>query len=369
MTAVNRTLKCVTEHLTTFAVLFLHSKPMSSDNSGIDGMILIVISYTLLAISFLFLLASLVIFSISGKKFFTVDINLSHFSHAISLLLAVGSFLFLFQSASKTPWLCTVAAFLLHFLWTNVFVSSLSIAILVFYSIWIVSIKHTARKLSKYMIPIGWSVSLVWSLVWLTYGRLTKEYFQVVSSNCSKEEDCEYSCFLNTENYLILSFLIPIYVILLLNGSILLVSLFKIRLALKLKNSSESELTTLCRVSIGAILLIPALSLPFLFAIPLSFSKLIGESAVTVFKWLYILANAPIGIVHFLLITYQIPEAKLPKFSRSNLSQQPNSNSLTESSKCSQDRNLPIHFNVVRPQRASNAESTVHGNGWAETRV
>ena len=186
------------------------------------------------------------------------------------------------------------------------FLSSLSIAIVVFYSIWIVSVKHPAKKLSICFIPIGWSVSLLWALVWLTYGRLTDEYLQADSRNESIEDNCEYSCFLSTQNYLILSFLIPMYVILLLNGSILIVCLFKIRLALKLKKSSVSELKILRRVSIGAILLIPALSLPFMFAIPLSFSDLISESAVTLFEWAYILSNAPIGIVHFLLITYQI---------------------------------------------------------------
>ena len=82
--------------------------------------------------------------------------------------------------------------------------------------------------------------------MWLTYSSLTEKYLQVDLHNCSKEDDCEYSCFLNTENNLIFPFLIPIYVILLLNGSILIVSLFKIRVALKLKKSSESELKLLC---------------------------------------------------------------------------------------------------------------------------
>ena len=139
--------------------VILHSKSSSGDNSEMGRIILTVTSYMLLTISFLFLLISLVVFCISGKRFFTMDINLSHFNHAVSLLLAVGSFIFLVQSVSKVSWLCTIAAFLLHFLWTNVFISSLPIAILVFYSIWIVKIKHTARKLSKYMIPVGWSVS------------------------------------------------------------------------------------------------------------------------------------------------------------------------------------------------------------------
>ena len=350
-------------------MLFIPFKFCARDNNGVGRQILIATSYTLLSISLLFLLASLFIFSFSGKRFFLADINISHFNHAISLFLAVGSFISLVQSASHVSWLCTAAAFLLHFLWTNVFVSSLSIAILVFYSIWIVSIKHTARKLSKYMIPIGWSVSLLWALVWLIYGKLTGEYLQVDSRNVSIQDDCEYSCFLSTENYLVMSFLIPIYVILVLNGSILIVSLFRIRLALKSKHKFESELTTLRRVSIGAILLIPALSLPFMFAIPLSFSGLIGESAVTVFEWAYILSNAPIGIIHFLLITYQIPEAYFPKWFCSKLSQQPTTFSVTESNNCSMDRKLPIHFNVVRANHSSITESTVFGNDWVETRL
>ena len=126
-----------------------------------------------------------------------MDINVSHFNHSIGLSLAVGSFIFLVQSTSNIHWLCTIAAFLLHFLWTNVFLSSHSIV--VFYSIWIVSIEHTARKLSKYFITISWSVSLVWALEWLTYGRLTEEYLQVDSHNGSMEDDCEYSCFLSTQ--------------------------------------------------------------------------------------------------------------------------------------------------------------------------
>ena len=233
------------------------------------------------------------------------------------------------------------------------FLSSLSIAIVVFYSIWIVSVKHPAKKLSIYFIPIGWSVSLLWALVWLTYGKLTDEYLQADSRNESIEDDCGYSCFLSTQNYLILSFLIPMYVILLLNGSILIACLFKIRLALKLKKSSVSELKILRRVSIGAILLIPALSLPFMFAIPLSFSDLISESAVTVFEWAYILSNAPIGIVHFLLITYQIPEAKFPKCLRSKLSQQPTTFSGTESNTGTMDTKQRIRYNIVRPNSST----------------
>ena len=366
---MNGTVECITDHLTTFAVLFSPSKSCDRDSSGVGRQILIVSSYSLLAISLLFLLTSLVIFSMSGKRFFLADINILHFNHTISLLLAVGCFIFLIQSASKLHWLCTVVAFLLHLLWTNVFLSSLSIAMLVFYSIWIVSMKHTARKLSKYLVPIGWSLSILCALVGFAYGRLTNEYLQVDSHNESIEDDCEYSCFLSTENYLIWFFLVPIYVILLLNGSILIVCLFKIRLALKNKHKFESELTTLRRVSIGAILLIPALCLPFIVAIPLSLSQLFSESMIIVFEWAYIISNAPIGVVHFLLITCQIPEAKLPKCFHSKTSQQPTTFSMTQSNADSLVRKQHIHFNVVHPNSSNIAESSVCENNWVESRL
>ena len=88
------------------------------------------------------------------KQFFSHYINVLHFNLTLILLLAIISlplFILAYESLDR----CLAVTFLLLFLWTNVFISSLSIAILVFYSIWIVSIKNTARKLYKYLIPIG----------------------------------------------------------------------------------------------------------------------------------------------------------------------------------------------------------------------
>ena len=365
----NGGIECTTNHLTTFAVLFSSGKQCDRDPNDIWRVILTITSYTLLAISLLFLFSSVAIFLLSGKPFFSVDINKMHFNHSLSLFLAVGVFIFFVQSASEIPWLCTAVAFLLHFLWINVFLSSLSIGILVFYSIWIVSVRHTAKKLHKYLVPIAWCASLVWSLVWFAYGKLTNQYLSLDAHNGTIDKDCEYSCFLNSENYLHLSFLVPVYVILLLNTIILCLCLFKIRLALKNRHRFENELSRLRRVSIGAILLIPAFSLPFIISIPLSLSKDNGTLHL-VFEWAFILSNAPIGVIHFLLITFQIPEARIPKFFRSNAPQQ-SSTSMTEASVAKMSPNtIPsLHFNVVNPRGSNNDNITVYGNDWVETRL
>ena len=323
-----------------------------------------------MAISFLFLLTSVVIFILSGKKFFSIDVNILHFNNTLVLSIAVCCFLFLVQLASTIPWLCTLTAFFLHFLWTNVFISSFSIAILVFYNIWVVGIKHKAKKLSPFLIPIGWCVSFLWAVIWLVYGKLTNQYLDSDIEDYKVYKYCEYSCFLSAKSYLIWSFLSPIFIILLANTSVLFLCLYKIRLVLKYRNSTETELLRLTKVSIGGILLIPALCLPFIISLPLSFSQFYqhNETLYTVFEWAYVLSNAPIGVAHFLLITYQIPEARIPKYFRSGLPQQPSS--VADSNLTNTLKKIPsLHLNVKCHHSPNIEDSNVEVDDYMETRL
>ena len=260
-------------------------------------------------ISVLLLLSSVVIFIISGKQFFSHDINVLHFNLTLTLLLAIISLPLLILAYESLDW-CLAVTFLLQFLWTNAFVSSLSIAILVFYSIWIVSIKHTARKLYKYLIPIGWSVSFFWAIVWLV-----SDILQI--STC---ESPSKKCPLIFSSGLLggWKFLAPMIGILLINTVLLILSLIKIRFALKRRSSYEGEFKRLRKVAIGGILLIPALGLPFISLVFISIvavkivrdNKIIGERFVLL---IITLINSSIGIVHFILITCQIKETILRK--------------------------------------------------------
>ena len=78
-------------------------------------------------ISFFLLLSSLIIFIASGKKFFSHDINILHFNNTLSLLLALLSIAFLPLPVYYPVFrpICIPVKIFLHFLWMNVFLSSL----------------------------------------------------------------------------------------------------------------------------------------------------------------------------------------------------------------------------------------------------
>ena len=352
---------CVTEHLTTFALLSSTSV-CDVDIGEINKSLIRAASYTLLSLSLLFLIASVIVFLVSWRKIFRLDINIMNFNHSISLSLAIFVSIFGSESFTKTPIICHFVAFLLHFFWTNIFLSSLSISILVFYSIWIVGINHLARRLSPYLIPISWSLSAVWAVIWLGYGIGNNNYINTKSQD---NPSCEEPCSISTRSNLIFALIVPIIVIILINLSVLLLDLLKIRQAFNNRDIHEKELVRLWRVAFGGLLLVPSLGLPFFLSIPLSFSHLFKEHVplYLILYWANLLTTAPIGILHFFLVTYQTPEASLPKCIRSDKGKQV----LTaDTSLPSHSLPLPIsskpaslNFNVIRPKPKVNGAVAV----------
>ena len=277
--------------------------------------------------SLVLLLSSVVIFIVSWKKFFSHDINVLYFNNTLALFLAMLSLSFLIP-ISGTVFYCSVVSFVLNFLWTNVFLSSLSIVIVVFYTIWIVSIRHTARKLYKYLIPICWGVSILWAAAWVPYNIVianlcNSRYNEQIGNSRYNEqkfnEPCGFS-YGNQSSEIGWSFLGLMISILLINILLLILSLVKIWLVLRKQNNQEGELKRLRRVVIGGILLVPALglplSLPFIALIALQLPDVnISFSLKNVLAPLIvILINCPIGIVHFILVTCKIKETILRKY-------------------------------------------------------
>ena len=232
-----------------------------TDRSDLDPIVTLQIIFGIIIfISVLFLLSSVVIFIISGKQFFSHDINVLHFNLTLILLLAIISLPLFILGIESLNW-CLAVTFLLLFLWTNVFVSSLSIAILVFYSIWIVSIQHTARKLYKYLIPIGWCISFFWAVAWLVYD-IRQDPCDSQSKKCTLLYDTNFR--------IGWAFIAPMTGILLINIVLLILSLIKIWFALKRQSSYEGEFKRLRKVAIGGIFLIPALGLSFISVLVIS---------------------------------------------------------------------------------------------------
>ena len=300
-----KTLQCTIyiQETTTIGVSFIvEGIDAVGDVNQTAFLYLMIIFGIIASISVLLLLSSVVIFIISGKRFFSHDINVLHFNHTLSLLLAIISLpLFMFFIISL-DW-CFAITLLIQFLWINMFISSLSIAILVFYSIWIVSIKHKARKLYIYLIPIGWCVSFLWAVGWLVYDLL--------QDTC----DFHFKCTLlfNTDFRIGWAFIAPMGGILLINTVLLILSLIKIWIALKRQSSHVGEFNRLRKVAIGGILLIPALGLSFISIVAIEIpreNKIINMELAII---IIMLINSPVGIVHFILITCQIKETILRK--------------------------------------------------------
>ena len=265
---------------------------------------LISLSGIISVISFFLLLSSVIIFIASGKKFFLHDINILHFNNTLSLFIAILSLPIIIVGYVFGQG-CIVASFVFHFLWMNVFLSCLSVAISVFYSIWIVSINRTAWKLSIFLIPIGWAVSLVLSGVWALVGHFS--------------EGVSIDCLSSNRIFLRIDWPIigPMIVILLMNTALLIASLFKVWLVLRKQSSQQGELKRLRKVVVSGILLIPALGLPFISLLILLLYIALNEEFDLNKDFLafiiIILFTSPIGIIHFILITCQIRESVIRK--------------------------------------------------------
>ena len=355
----NNNVECVTEHLTPFALLSSTSI-CEVKVADVDKALLQTASYTLLSVSLLFLIASIITFIFSWKQVFRIDINVLNFNHSIALSLAILVSIFGAELFSKHRIVCHGVAFFWHLLWTSVFLSSLSISILVFYSIWIVGIKHLARKLSPYLITFSWTISGLWALMCLGYGIIKDEYINKISNDSYCEE---VPCILSTQSKLIYALIVPVTSILAVNLFILFLNLLRIRQVFKNKDRSEKELVRLRKVAFGGLLLVPSLGIPFLLSIPLSFSYLYKHhiQLYLFFQWANLLSTATIGILHFILVTYQTPEVRLPNWIRSKRSKQiaTSVTSMPSTSLISNQKPVPLKLNIVR-KKANVDESVIN---------
>ena len=354
--------ECTTDHLTTFAVLFTTAKREKTD---IETMILRVLSYSLLSISLIFLFTSLVIYLVAWKKFFKsdiTDISVQYFNHALVLFLALACFTFGIETTSSVYWLCTGIAFLLHFLWTNVFMASLCIGIVCLYKVVLINI-NAKKKLSSYLVPISWSVSFLWALAWFIYTRFEGEYLQedTMSVNETKLVSFERSCFLSMTGNIIWAFIAPIVLIIGINLVILFMTMIKLK-KVKMDSRNKTEFQTLRQGVLGGLLLVPVLSLPFIVALPLMFSRFYqGDSydlIIQIFEWIFIIVNAPIGIYHFFTITMQ--RRDVIEFLRELIKHggNPETSMINYSNPKTRDNAPPLVLRVNRKQPGNNSSTT-----------
>ena len=133
---------CETSHLTSFAVL-IQAKPF--EPSFVEKIIASVFSYLLLSISFLFLIATLILFCIGGRKFLKVEMNILYLNYCIALTCANGFFLFGVELGKYSPISCTIVALCLHYSCSCVFSWSFCNALLIMYRLFIGKFLNTTK--------------------------------------------------------------------------------------------------------------------------------------------------------------------------------------------------------------------------------
>ena len=132
------------------------------------------------------------------------------------------------------------------------------------------------------------------------------------------------------------------------------------------------EIVRLRKVAFGGLLLVPSLGLPFLLSIPLSFSPFYinntdDNAFYIILHWVSLISTGSIGIIHFLLVTYQTPEVKLPKFLRSNRAGKLfTSQTSSSNSRVPHQETVLLKFNVVKKPKIN---STMFENENTESQV
>ncbi|KAI6660984.1 Adhesion G-protein coupled receptor D1-like isoform X2 [Oopsacas minuta] len=280
------TTTCETNHLTSFAVL-IQVKPV--EVSFVEKIIASVFSYFLLSISFLFLLATLILFCIGGRTFLKVEMNILYLNYGIALTCANGLFLFGVELGKFHPVSCTIVALFLHYFWSTVFSWSLCNAILIFYRLFIGILSN--RKIWPYLVFFGWLSPL--PLVIISVSIKQSAYSNHLAGYC----------WLSNEDGLIWAFLGPVFLVLILNAIILTTSAIRIGTARK----NLDKVKQLRVALLSAFILTPVLGMPWI----VSFAKIItvgieDELALAILDrfidWVFICLNAPAGVVFFIII-------------------------------------------------------------------
>ena len=336
---------CESNHLTSFGILI---RERDQEIGRGEELALSIISYILLSSSLIALILSILIFIVIGKEFFRVEMNIIYFNYALSLALAILTFIFGIQLTSIHPIACSVSVFLLHYFWLAVFSWSLCVSIEIIYLLWITSLNR--KNLFWFLFPLGWGLPV--PIVVISIGVRHDSYLHSTAD----------FCFLSYSNGLIWSFIGPILVLLCLNLIALIMACIKIVVIAKNgdKRRNVSNWEVAKQSVINSSFLFPVLGAPWIL---LPIGLLVNSFAsTTLFEWLFIILNSPSGILFFILFTlrHDIVKQKLLRrkiYDPSN----PNSNLTNSLSKFNTPHAIRFKINYPSTSCQSNSMELVSG--------
>ena len=282
----NGVVTCQISHLTSFAVLTLTRESTANE---VETRALRVVSYILLSLSLISLFISLILFILSGRRFFDVEMNRMYFNYALALTLAISSFIFGVNLGVLNNIWCIISTILVHYFWLSVFTWGLSIAILISY---LMTLGVLNRKTLFWpLFVLSWILPIPIVLITMIIGLVRGNYVRL-----------NENCFLSL-GY-IWSLIGPIIAIIVLNSigffiAIVRIIQFSIR---KSGNDKKANFAAIKPPLIAACLLLPILGIPWI-VILLDFILGAANVSTTIFEWVFLLLIGPSGVVFLLAFT------------------------------------------------------------------
>ena len=283
---VDGVVTCLTSHLTSFAVFTLTRESTANE---VETRALRIVSYILLSLSLISLLISLILFILSGRRFFDVEMNRMYFNYALALTLAISSFIFGVNLGVLNNIWCIISIILVHYFWLSVFTWGLCIAIYISYLMTLGVLNR--KNLFWPLFVLSWILPIPNVIITMIIGLVRGNYVRL-----------NENCFLSL-GY-IWSLIGPIIAIIVLNSigffiAIVRIIQFSIR---KSGNDKKANFAAIKLPLIAACLLLPILGIPWI-VILLDFILGAANVSTTIFEWVFLLLIGPSGVVFLLAFT------------------------------------------------------------------
>ena len=282
----NNGVVCLTSHLTSFAVLTLTRESTANE---VETRALRIVSYILLSLSLIALLISLILFILSGRRFFDVEMNRMYFNYALALTLAISSFIFGVSLGVLNNIWCIISTILVHYFWLSVFTWGLCIAIYISYLMTLGVLNR--KNLFWPLFVLAWILPIPIVLITMIIGLVRGNYVRL-----------NENCFLSL-GY-IWSLIGPIIAIIVINSIGFFIAIVRI-IQFSIGKSGNDKKTNFAAIKpplIAACLLLPILGIPWI-VILLDFILGAANVSTTIFEWVFLILIGPSGVVFLLAFT------------------------------------------------------------------
>ncbi|XP_065912159.1 uncharacterized protein [Dysidea avara] len=287
----NTHIKCLSTHLTSFAVL-VDTAGVQQDISETELKVLSLATYVGCSISVICLLFTIFILLLFWKTLLKDMHNFVHLNLSVALLLGYTTFLAGIETATENDIACTIVAVLLHYFFTAVFTWMMCEGIMIYLLLVKVFSSFITKKRWIFLL-LGWGVPV--PIVAIAVGIAHEQY------------GTDDYCWLSTENESIWGFVVPVLAIIIVNIIFLVLG---VRAATKGRRSKAlatgkeiNKLQTAKGLVRDTLFLLP------LFGVSWIFGLLAFHRNLSAFTWLFVIFNSLQGACIFFL--YVIRQEKV----------------------------------------------------------